>query len=194
MDLVARVKGLLLEPQAEWRRIAAETHTTSGLLKNYVAVLAAIPAICGLIGSTLIGASLLASLLFAVLSYLLTFVAVLAEAMLIEALAPVFKSSKNFANAVKLAAFFPTAYLARGGVLCRSGSQRAGAARRLQLLPALGRAADPDARAGGAVSRLSWQAPPSARSYSRRLPRPSRRGSPAYRSGCSAPPYGSALR
>jgi hypothetical protein len=110
MDLVSRVKGLLLEPQAEWRRIADEAHTTSGLLKNYVAVLAAIPAICGLIGSTLIGASLLSSLLFAVLSYLLTFVAVLAEAMLIEALAPVFKSGKNFANAVKLAAFFPTAY------------------------------------------------------------------------------------
>ncbi len=41
---------------------------------------------------------------------MLTFVVVLAEAMLIDALAPMFGSGRNFANAMKLAAFFPTAY------------------------------------------------------------------------------------
>ena len=109
MDL-GRVKGLLLEPQAEWRRIAGETHTTHYLLTNHVATLAAIPAICGLIGSILLGAALLPSLLFAAASYALTFVVVLAEAMLIDVLASMFGTGRNFANAMKVAAFFPTAY------------------------------------------------------------------------------------
>ena len=33
MDLVSRVKGLLLEPQAEWRRIAAEAHLNFRLVE-----------------------------------------------------------------------------------------------------------------------------------------------------------------
>lgn len=109
MDL-GRVKRLLLDPRAEWQRIAGEPHTTRDLLIGHVAVLAAIPAICGFVGSMLIGAALLASLLFAAASYALTFAVVLAEAMLIDALAPMFGSGRNFANAMKLAAFFPTAY------------------------------------------------------------------------------------
>ena len=109
MDL-GRVKRLLLDPRAEWQRIAGEPHTTHALLAGHVAVLAAIPAICGFVGSMLLGAAILASLLFAVASYALTFVVVLAEAMLIDALAPMFGSGRNFANAMKLAAFFPTAY------------------------------------------------------------------------------------
>src|SRR4051812_10110094 len=109
MDL-GRVKRLLLDPRTEWQRIAGEPHTTRDLLTNHVAVLAAIPAICGFIGSILLGAAVLASLLFAAASYALTFVVVLAQAMLIDALAPMFGSGRNIANAMKLAAFFPTAY------------------------------------------------------------------------------------
>ena len=109
MDL-GRVKRLLLDPRAEWQRIAGEPHTTRALLVGHVAVLAAIPAICGVVGSVLLGAALVASVLFAAVSYALTFGVVLAEAMLIDALAPMFKSGRNFANAIKLAAFFPTAY------------------------------------------------------------------------------------
>ena len=114
MDLVSRAMGLLLDPQTEWRRIAAEPQATRDLLAGYVAVLAAIPAVCGFIGSTLIGANILSSLLFALLGYLLTFAAVLAEAMLIAALAPMFRARKDFANALKLAVFFPTAYWLAG--------------------------------------------------------------------------------
>jgi hypothetical protein len=109
MDL-GRVKRLLLDPRGEWQRIAGEPHTARALLIGHVAVLAAIPAICGFVGSMLLGAALPASLLFAVASYAFTFVVVVAEAMLIDALAPMFKSGRNFANAMKLAAFFPTAY------------------------------------------------------------------------------------
>ena len=52
MDLVGRVKGLLLDPKAEWQVIAARAgHDAGDLLKNYVAILAAIPAVCGFIGA-----------------------------------------------------------------------------------------------------------------------------------------------
>jgi hypothetical protein len=110
MDVIGRAKRLLLEPQTEWRVIARENDGAAGLFTGYVAVLALVPAVCGLIGSLLIGAPILSSLTFAVVSYLCTFVAVGAEALLIDALAPVFGSRRNLANAVKLAVFFPTAY------------------------------------------------------------------------------------
>jgi len=55
MALVDRVKNILLTPKTEWPVIAAETTSTADLLKGYVAPLAAIPAICGFIGGSLIG-------------------------------------------------------------------------------------------------------------------------------------------
>ena len=110
MDVVARAKELLLEPQIAWRTIATERTSPAAILSGYVAVLAIVPALCGLIGSLLLGARIIPSLLFAVASYLLTFVAVYAEAFLINALAPMFKGRSDFSNAFKLAAYFPTAY------------------------------------------------------------------------------------
>ena len=114
MDLVARAKGLILDPQAEWRAIALEPTGPAFLLARYVAVLAVIPALCGLIGSLILGSpilpSILPSILFAAVSYVLTVVAVCAEAVLIDALAPMFGGQRNFSNAFKLAAYFPTAY------------------------------------------------------------------------------------
>ena len=48
--LVERVKSILLRPAPTWDVIDVEPATTSGLFKNYAMILAAIPAICGLIG------------------------------------------------------------------------------------------------------------------------------------------------
>ena len=110
MDLVARAKGLILDPQAEWRTIALEQTGPAFLLARYVAVLAIVPALCGLIGSLILGSPIMPSLLFAVVSYLLSIVAVCAEAVLIDALAPMFRGQRNFSSAFKLAAYFPTAY------------------------------------------------------------------------------------
>src|SRR4051812_49517451 len=57
MDLVSRVKNILLDPQNEWRVIDAEQDQPIDILKNYVAIVAAIPAICGFIGASIIGAA-----------------------------------------------------------------------------------------------------------------------------------------
>lgn len=114
MDVIGRAKRLLLDPQTEWRVIARESGGAASLFTGYVAVLALVPALCGLIGSLLLGAPILSSLAFAVTSYLVTFVAVGAQALLIDLLAPLFGARRNLANAVKLAVYFPTAYWVMG--------------------------------------------------------------------------------
>ena len=58
MNLFERVKGILLNPRAEWSVIEREQGDVAYLFMNYVAILAAIPAVCGFIGTSLIGISL----------------------------------------------------------------------------------------------------------------------------------------
>lgn len=114
MDLVSRVKGLLLDPKAEWQVIEREGADTAGLLKGYVAILAAIPAVCGFIGTSIIGiAGYRTPLLFGILSaiggYLITFVGIYVTAFVTDALAEKFGGRSSFANAFKIAAYAPTA-------------------------------------------------------------------------------------
>jgi hypothetical protein len=115
MNLVERVKAIMLTPQSEWPVIEREPGDPVHLFINYVAYLAAIPAVCGFIGLLIIGISLpvvgtlrisLASaLIFAVVSYLMTLVTVYVVALIIDALAPTFGASRNFANALKLSTY-----------------------------------------------------------------------------------------
>ena len=62
MDLVERVKAILLTPKTEWPVIAREPGDVAYLFKNYVAILAAIPAVCGFIGSVISGAPIVRAL------------------------------------------------------------------------------------------------------------------------------------
>jgi len=118
MNLVDRVKKLILQPKAEWQVIDGETHTVSGLYTGYVMILAAIPAVCGFIGSSLVGVSLMGSsyrvpmaagVAQLVIQYLFALGGVYVLALIIDALAPNFASQKNFMQALKVAAFMPTA-------------------------------------------------------------------------------------
>ena len=123
MNLFERVKGILLNPRAEWAIIEREPGDMAYLFMNYVAILAAIPAVCGFIGGSLIGISLpglgavrvpiVTGLMGAVLGYLLTFAMVYIVAMLAELLAPTFQGQKNFENALKLVVYsYTPAWLA----------------------------------------------------------------------------------
>ncbi len=115
MNLFERVKGILLNPRAEWAIIEREPGDMAYLFMNYVAILAAIPAICGFIGSSLIGISLpglgtirvpiVTGLVGAVVGYLLTFAMVYIVALLADLLAPTFQGQKNFENALKLTVY-----------------------------------------------------------------------------------------
>ena len=123
MNLFERVKGILLNPRAEWSIIEREQGDMAYLFMNYVAILAAIPAVCGFIGSSLIGISLpglgtvrvpiVTGLMGAVLGYLLTFAMVYIVAQLADLLAPTFQGQKNFESALKLVVYsYTPAWLA----------------------------------------------------------------------------------
>ncbi|HET6264631.1 MAG TPA: Yip1 family protein [Usitatibacter sp.] len=118
MNLVDRVKNILITPKKEWARIDGENHTVAGLYTQYVMILAAIPAVCSFIGFSVVGYSGLgatyripmnAGISNMVLSYVLSLGAVYVMALVIDALAPNFGGEKNFQQAIKVAAFFPTA-------------------------------------------------------------------------------------
>src|SRR3569623_907181 len=53
--LIARVKNILMQPTATWDVIDGETATIGGLYRSYVIPLAAIPAVCNIIGMLLFG-------------------------------------------------------------------------------------------------------------------------------------------
>jgi hypothetical protein len=108
MNLVERVKAIILTPKTEWPVIAGEPGDAGYLFSNYVAILAAIPAVCGFIGAVLIGAPIIFALIGAVVEYVLAFVAVYIVAWIVNFLAPTFSSQKSFASALKLTVYSQT--------------------------------------------------------------------------------------
>lgn len=116
--LIERVKGIVLSPKTEWEKIAAEPADVKSLFTGYAMILAAIPAVCGLIGSTLIGVSLpivgtirtpiAAALVQLVLTYVLGLVVIYVVALIVDALAPTFDGQKNSIQALKLVVYSST--------------------------------------------------------------------------------------
>jgi len=118
MDIADRVRSLVVRPKAEWQAIESETHTVQDLYTGYVMILAAIPAVCGFVGYSLVGVGVFGAtyrmpmaqgVAFLAMSYLFSLAWVYAFAMIIEALAPGFGARKDFAQALKVAAHAPTA-------------------------------------------------------------------------------------
>ncbi|MGZ8370460.1 MAG: Yip1 family protein, partial [Caulobacteraceae bacterium] len=117
--LVARIKNILLTPKTEWDVIDAELAAIGGLYTKYVCILAAIPAVAGLIGAQLFGIGLpgiatykpplVGSVVTALVTYLLSLAAVYVLALIIDALAPSFNGTKNQTQAFKVAAYSYTA-------------------------------------------------------------------------------------
>ena len=116
--LIERVKGILLSPKTEWEKIAAETTDVKSLYIGYAMILAAIPAICGFIGSTVIGVSLpivgtirtgvAAALVQLVLSYVLGLAVIYVVSLIVNALAPTFDGQKDPIQALKLVVYAST--------------------------------------------------------------------------------------
>jgi len=120
MNVVDRVKRILLSPQSEWEVIDGEVTTPSALYTGYIVPLAAIGPIANLIGSTVFGmrvpfsgmvvrtpiGSAIAS---AIVTYVLTLVGVYVLALIIDGLAPTFGGTRNPIQALKVAAYSSTA-------------------------------------------------------------------------------------
>lgn len=112
--LQTRVTNILLTPKTEWPVIAAEPANEGKLFREYIIPLSAIPAIAGFIGMTFVGVfgyrlSMAAGLKRMVVMYLLGLAGVYVCAMVIEWLAPKFKSSGSRVDALKLVAYSSTA-------------------------------------------------------------------------------------
>jgi len=115
MDLISRVKGILLNPKQEWQTISGETTTMAELYKSYIVILAAIGPVASIIGMSIIGISMPlagsfripigSSLTSAIIQYVLTLAGVYVMALVIDALAPTFSGEKNINQAFKVAAY-----------------------------------------------------------------------------------------
>ena len=124
--LVERAKNILLTPKTEWPVIDAEPTTVGDIYKNYVIVLAAIPAICSFIGSSLFGYSVLGvafrvpiitALSTAIVSYVLSLISVYVLGMIVDALAPSFGGTRSQIQGFKVAAYSNTAGWVAGIVM-----------------------------------------------------------------------------
>jgi len=113
-QLTTRVTNILKQPAQEWPVIAAEPTDVAGLMQGYAAPLAAIPAICGWIGMSMIGVmgyfrvGLVAGLASAIVRWVFALVGAYIGAIVIEKLAPTFKSSGSTVQALKLVVYAST--------------------------------------------------------------------------------------
>ncbi len=109
-SLVARVKGILLQPKAEWDRIDVEPATVQGLFTGYAVPLAAIGPVCSILASALFLHFALPFIIGATLvGYVLALAATFVIGLIIDALAPTFGGVKNQVQAMKVAVYGSTA-------------------------------------------------------------------------------------
>jgi hypothetical protein len=116
--ILSRTWGLFVEPQKEWQQIRDEETTTTHILVGYVAPLAAIQPICGLIGTLIFGGVLRAdfgaAIVGAAVSWLVSIALVFLVGLLINALAPTFDADQNDLAAQKAAAYSLTPFFLSG--------------------------------------------------------------------------------
>jgi Yip1 domain len=120
MNVVERAKAILLQPTATWPVIDAEPATVQSIYKDWLILMAAIPAVCGFIGMSLVGVGfgfrlpVVAGLVTAILGYVLSLVGAYVMALIVDALAPSFGGTKNPVGALKVIAYGATAVYVAG--------------------------------------------------------------------------------
>ena len=115
LDTVTRAKNICLTPATEWPVIAEEQTPAATLITGYVLPLAAIGAVAGLIGGSLVGISvpfggiyrvpLTAGLVGAVFTFVMAIVGVFLISVVINVLAPTFGGQQNSSQALKVAVY-----------------------------------------------------------------------------------------
>ncbi|WP_457390013.1 YIP1 family protein [Roseateles sp. P5_E1] len=118
MILVQRIQDILLKPKDTWPQIAQETATVQSLYKEWLLILAAIPAVAGFIGMSVIGMGgfgisfrvpFVSGLVHMVVGYVLSLGMVYLLSLLVNALAPTFGGTPDPLTALKLVAYGCTA-------------------------------------------------------------------------------------
>jgi len=119
MNIVERVKNILLQPKTEWLVIEPEQTSAQALYTGYIMPLAAIGPIAMLVGLSVVGVQVpfmgttripFSSLMSQILvSYVLGLAGVYVLALIINTLAPTFGGMSNLTQALKVAAYGATA-------------------------------------------------------------------------------------
>ncbi len=108
-QIFERAKLVLTNPVAAWEKIKSEPTTIEQLYKNYIIVLAAIPAVCQWISGPLFGqASLIGGTIFTLVQFALNMGVLYAYSLIIEALSPKFDGAANRVDGLKLLAYSAT--------------------------------------------------------------------------------------
>ena len=113
MDIITRVKNILVSPKTEWQTIEAENAPHAKVFTTYVVPLALIPAIAAFIGWGVIGYSVLGAhvsnmgwgLRQAIVQYITMLGGIYITAFVIDALAANYGAQKGFNRAFSLVAY-----------------------------------------------------------------------------------------
>ena len=123
MNVIERAKGILLQPKETWPVIDAEPATVGSIYKDWLVIMAAIPAVCGFIGLSLVGVGafgfgyrmpIVGGIVAAVVGYILSLVMTFVMSLVVDALAPSFGGTKNPVGAMKVMAYGATAVYVAG--------------------------------------------------------------------------------
>ena len=119
-NMIERIKRIVISPKTEWPAIEAEPMTLNSIMITWVLPLAAIGPVAGVIRNLLFPVTipfttisfrvpLVGSVVQAAIAIALTMLGVWAWSLVLDALAPNFKGTKNAIAALKLVAFSATA-------------------------------------------------------------------------------------
>jgi hypothetical protein len=120
MNLIERVKNILITPKTEWEVVNGESATPMSLFTSYVLPLALIPTICGFLSSFLftggfgISFGIKYYIIAAVISLIGSFAIFFILTYSIDLLATAFGSEKNINKSAQLAAYSSTAIYVAG--------------------------------------------------------------------------------
>jgi hypothetical protein len=109
MNIADRIKTVLLDPRAEWPRIATEPATVQSLYTGWIMLLAAIGPLMILLSTTLFAGALGFGFAFgvraAIAAYINALIGVAVLSMIVDVLAPSFGGSKDYVRSLKLIAY-----------------------------------------------------------------------------------------
>ena len=110
MNLIERVKNILITPKTEWDVINGETATTQSLLMGYVLPLAIVAAVGSLLKGLLFAGAfgLKFFIISAVIAFIASVVAFYVSVIIVDMLAPSFGSEKNMGKSAQLVAYSGT--------------------------------------------------------------------------------------
>jgi hypothetical protein len=118
MNLIERVKNILITPKTEWDVINGETATPQSLLMGYVLPLSLVAAVGSLLKGFLFAGvlSLKFFIITAVIAFIASIIAYYVTVIIVDMLAPSFGSEKNMGRSAQLVAYSGTpSYI--GGLL-----------------------------------------------------------------------------